>query len=54
MPDRHYNVKIKNLKGKTIVHFKGTVVRKEQKSGRIAGSVKETLHVKDDAIVEVK
>ena len=50
---RPYDVTIKDLKGKTLIKFKGVVVRKEQKSGRVAGPVKETLHVKD-ASIEMK
>ncbi len=52
---RQYHVKIKDAStGKIIAEFTGVVVRKEQSRGRIAGPVKETLHVERGARVEVK
>lgn len=46
---RHYHATLQGVKGSKVI-FTGTVVKKTQASGRVAGPVRETLHVKDASI----
>lgn len=45
---RTYHVDIVDEDGNLILQFKGTVIKKEQSSGRIEGPVIETLYVKNE------
>jgi len=47
---RKYHVNVIDTKGKPIITFKGTVVKKTQTSGRIAGPVRETLVARKSSV----